>query len=262
MKYFMTPKKHGLGWVPDIPDKRDYIFRPKVIKPEKLPKQIDLRAECPPVYDQGQLGSCTANALGAAFDFDRKKEGHDFMTPSRLFIYWNERDIEGTVDSDAGANIRDGVKVLLRIGTCRELEWPYDISKFTQEPPEQTFIDAEKNQALTYQRIMRPSNDPAHDMLMCLANGYPFVTGFTVYESFEEDEVARTGIAPLPGPNERALGGHAVLVVGYDISKQWFVCRNSWGETWGDEGYFYLPFTYLEDPLLASDQWLIRTVEV
>jgi C1A family cysteine protease len=263
MKYYMSPKKHGLGWIPDKPDKRDLIFRPeKVVTPLKVPPKTDLRNQCPPVYNQGQLGSCTANALAGAFDFDRNKEGKKFMTPSRLFIYWNERDLEGTVDSDAGASIRDGVKVLVKLGTPPETDWPYNIDKFTLKPPAKAFTDAEKNQALTYQRIMRPSNDPTHDMLVCLASGYPFISGFTIYESFESDQAAKTGIIPMPGPKERTLGGHAIVVVGYNLSKKWFICRNSWGGDWGDHGYFYMPFEYLSDPLLSSDQWLIRTVEV
>lgn len=262
MKYLLTPKRHGLGWRPDIPDKRDYIFRPRVVPPEKLPPRIDLRSECPPVYNQGRLGSCTANALAATFDFDRKKQGQAFMTPSRLFIYWNERDLEGTTDADAGATLRDGVKVLLDFGTPTEEVWPYDIAKFTVKPSKQAYVEAEKNQALTYQRIMRPSNDPTRDMLMCLSEGYPFVTGIILYESFESQHTTATGKVPLPTSKEQLLGGHAVLVVGYDLDKQYFICRNSWGRVWGDRGYFYMPFAYLEDPDLASDQWLIRTVEV
>lgn len=259
----MTPQQHGLGWIPDVPDKRDQIFQaPRVLKPAKLPRMIDLRKDCPPIYDQGQLGSCTAQALAAAFDFNRKKQGKDFMSPSRLFIYWNERDMEGTVDSDAGAMIRDGVKVLVKIGTPREAMWEYDITKFTLKPSEPAYIEAEKNQMLVYQRILRPSNDPTQDMLLCLSLGYPFVTGFTVYESFESAEVARTGIAPLPDPDERVLGGHAILVIGYDLDKKLFICRNSWGTGWGDKGIFYLPFEYLADTDLSSDQWTLRTVEV
>ena len=262
MQYLMTPNKHGLGWVPDEPDERDYVFRPKVVAPVKLPKRVDLRSSCPPIYDQGQLGSCTANALAAAFDFDRKKEGRNFMTPSRLFIYWNERDMEGTVDSDAGAQIRDGVKVLLKDGTPPEKEWPYNIAKFTVKPSKKAFTDAEKNQALTYQRILRPENDPTHDMLACLAGGYPFVSGIIVHQSFESPNATKTGVIPLPGRSDPALGGHAIVVVGYDTAKQQFICRNSWGTSWGDSGYFYLPFAYLENASLSSDQWLIRTVEV
>lgn len=263
MKFAMTPKRHGLGWVPDVPDQRDYIFEPsKVTAPVKLPRRVDLRGQCPPVYNQGSLGSCTAQALGAAFDFNRRKQGESFMMPSRLFIYWNERDILGTVDSDSGAMIRDGVKVLVKLGTPREVVWPYNIDRFTAKPPKKAYVEAEKNQALVYQRILRPVNDRAHDMLYCLSAGYPFVTGFTVYDSFDSSEVANTGIVPMPHLSERVLGGHAIMVVGYDLSKKHFICRNSWGEAWGDEGYFYMPFAYLEDRALSSDQWTLRTVEV
>jgi C1A family cysteine protease len=263
MRYNMTPQKHGLGWIPDLPDHRDYIFAAiKVRKITKVPNQIDLRSKCPPVYDQGQLGSCTANALGAAFDFDRKKEGHNFMTPSRLFIYWNERDMEDTVDYDAGARIRDGVKVLKSLGTPPEKEWPYIISKFIQRPSQQAFDDALKNQALVYQRILTPHNDPASDMLTCLASGYPFISGISVYESFEGSRASSTGLIPMPSKNESLLGGHAILIVGYDQEEQTFIFRNSWGRNWGDKGYGYIPFSYLTNKGLASDMWMIRTVEV
>src|SRR5215212_2475258 len=120
MKYFTTPNNHGLGWLHDKPDERDYIFRPRVVAPAKLPPKVDLRTQFPAIYDQGHLGSCTANALAAAFDFDRHKQGKNYMSPSRLFIYWNERSLEGHVDSDAGAYIRDGVKVLVKQGASPE----------------------------------------------------------------------------------------------------------------------------------------------
>jgi len=263
MLYNMTPQKHGLGWLPDVPDQRDIIFRPAVLpKLELLPDEIDLRAACPAIYNQGQLGSCTANAIGAAFDFDRHKEGGGFMMPSRLFIYYNERDMEGTVATDAGASLRDGIKSLKTIGVAPEREWPYDIARFTEKPSAQCYTDAEKNQALQYQRITTPHDSPLSDMFACLQEGYPFVTGISVYESFESDETARTGIIPIPAPHEKLLGGHAVLVVGYRRTEEQFICRNSWGTEWGDQGYFYLPFGYLADKGLANDMWVVKTVEV
>lgn len=257
----MTPQQHGLGWLPDVPDQRDYTYKPRVMAPEQVPQAVDLRDQFPRVYNQGRLGSCTAQALAAAFDFNRQLQGVSFMDPSRLFIYWNERDIEGTVDSDAGAMLRDGIKVLVKHGTPRETTWPYLLEKFTVKPPTEVYVEAEKSQALTYQRIMRPVNDSLNDMLMCLNDGYPFVIGFAVYDSFETDAVAETGIVPMPTNDETMLGGHAVVVVGYDIDKEWFICRNSWGEEWGDKGYFYMPFAYLESRDLASDLWTIRSVE-
>lgn len=263
MKPTVTPLGHGLGWISDQPDQRDRIFKPTLtFKVARQAPPVDLRSDCPAVYDQGQLGSCTANALAAAFDFDRKKEGKNFLTPSRLFIYWNERDMEGTVDQDSGAMIRDGVKVLVNFGTPPESEWPYDITKFTDKPSAQVFADAEKNQALTYQRIVTPHADPAHDMIACLASGYPFVAGISVYESFESPEANKTGVIPLPTQNEALLGGHAILIVGYQPERECFIFRNSWGVAWGDQGYGYLPVSYLTNKGLASDMWLIQTVEL
>src|SRR5256885_1719696 len=154
-QFYMTPQKHGLGWLPDLPDKRDKIFQPQ---PEMLRltqlaelKRVDLRPECPPVYDQGHLGSCTAQALAAAFDFDRHRQGQAFMSPSRLFIYWNERYVEGTVPFDSGARLRDGIKTLRVIGAAPESDWPYVIEKFREQPPPPSYADAEKSQALQYQ---------------------------------------------------------------------------------------------------------------
>jgi C1A family cysteine protease len=264
MKPTITPQGHGLGWISDQPDQRDKIYLPPVETLTRLPgvKKVDLRPQSRPVFDQGQLGSCTANALSAAFDFDRVKEGKKFMTPSRLFIYWNERDIEGTVNQDAGARIRDGVKVLVKFGTPPETEWPYDIDNFTLKPSPASFKDAEKNQALVYQRIITPSQDKTRDMFACLANGYPFVAGIAVYESFESSHAAQTGVIPMPSLDENLLGGHAILIVGYDYTTERFIFQNSWGTSWGDKGFGYLPFDYLTNKGLASDMWLIRTVEV
>jgi len=262
MKYFTTPNNHGLGWLHDKPDERDYIFRPRVVAPAKLPPKVDLRTQFPAIYDQGHLGSCTANALAAAFDFDRHKQGKNYMSPSRLFIYWNERSLEGHVDSDAGAYIRDGVKVLVKQGASPETLWPYDIDKFTIKPPHKAYVEAEKNQALVYQRILRPHDDPTADMLLCLSRGFPFVGGFDVYESFETDNVRKTGNVPLPRKGEKVLGGHAVAIVGYSLAKQHFICRNSWGKEWGDDGHFYMPFEYFANKELSDDFWLISSVEV
>lgn len=258
----VTNQGHGLGWLPDLPDQRDIIFDGRaVLGVARIPDSTDLRTKCPAIYNQGALGSCTANALAAAFDFDRKHEGHPFMDPSRLFIYWNERSLEGTITSDAGARIRDGVKVLRSIGTPPETVWPYIVSRFRDKPSSAAFKDAHANEALTYQRIIAPQPGSAYDMLACLVEGHPFVAGITLYESFEGPVATKTGVIPMPEKNEEILGGHAILVVGYIHDKQQFICRNSWGTDWGDHGYFYLPFAYLTNRGLASDMWVIKTVE-
>ena len=253
----MSYKISRYGWLPDLPDHRDHYYAAVVERAAVLPASTDLRAQCPPVYDQGQLGSCTANAIAGAIEFDRLKQNAADFTPSRLFIYYNERVIEHTVDTDSGAQIRDGIKSVAQQGDCPETEWPYVIARFKTKPPAGCYADALKYRVVSYQRLV-----PVLSQLKgCLASGYPFVFGFTVYESFESPEVARTGHASLPGAEERAIGGHAVMAVGYQDAKQWFWVRNSWGNRWGIKGYFTLPYAYLTDENLASDFWTIRVVQ-
>lgn len=246
------------GWIPDLPDQRDHLYSAPLAFLASLPPQIDLRKQCPPVYDQGQIGSCTANAIGGAIQFDQLQEKlPSVFVPSRLFIYYNERVIEGTTRSDSGAMLRDGIKTVAKQGACPETLWPYVISKFTTKPPQTCYTEAAKHTAVSYQRLIQSLTQ----MKGCLASGYPFVFGFTVYESFETSTVARTGHAPMPAPREKVLGGHAVLAVGYDDKQQTFICRNSWGASWGMRGYFTIPYTYLTDDNLASDFWTIRLVQ-
>jgi C1A family cysteine protease len=253
----MPRKIAGYGWIPDLPDQRDHLYAAPPPVVSALPPSIDLRPDCPPVYDQGQLGSCTANAIGGAIEFDQMKQKlADVFVPSRLFIYYNERSIEGTVASDSGAQIRDGIKSVSAQGACHETLWPYDIAKFADQPPPNCYDDGAKNKAVTYQRLVQ---NPTQ-LKGCLASGYPFVFGFTVYESFESQEVAKTGHASMPGSGEKTLGGHAVMAVGYDDSSQWFIVRNSWNTTWGMAGYFTLPYAYLTQQELSSDFWTIRLV--
>jgi C1A family cysteine protease len=254
-----TPRRNGrFGWIPDLPDQRDHIFSAPAPVLTVLPPSVDLRPGCPPtVYDQGQLGSCTANAIAAAFEFDLAKQKLDDFMPSRLFIYYNERVVEGTVDSDSGAMIRDGIKSVAKQGVCTEDSWGYDIDRFAEKPSDDCYTAALDNQALSYQRVPRTLDQ----MRGCLANGYPFVFGFTVYDSFESREVAESGVVPMPGEGESILGGHAVLAVGYDDETQRFLVRNSWGPGWGQGGYFTIPYPYLTNRGLASDFWTISKVE-
>jgi C1A family cysteine protease len=245
------------GWIPDVPDVRDHRLQlPR--KAAALPPSIDLRPGCPPVYDQGQLGSCTANAIGAALEFDQMRQKlAQIFTPSRLFIYYNERLMEGTVASDAGAQIRDGIKSVASQGVCAEPLWPYNVDKFADRPSAPCYKIARTHPAVGYSRL-------AQDLAQlkgCLAAGFPFVFGISVYESFESDDVAKTGIIPMPGASETALGGHAVMAVGYNDSAQRFLVRNSWGTDWGMGGYFTIPYDYVGDDNLADDFWTVRVVK-
>jgi C1A family cysteine protease len=246
------------GWLPDLPDQRDRIYAAPRRVLSKLPPKIDLRPGCPPVYDQGQLGSCTANAIGAAHQFEQLRQSPSkAFQPSRLFIYYNERVIEGTVGTDSGAMLRDGIKCVVRQGVCPEPEWPYDVVRFTRKPAAACYRHALCHQVTSYQRLVQTVDQ----MKGCLADGYPFVFGFSVYESFETASVARSGLVPLPRRTERLLGGHAVLAVGYEDARKRFTVRNSWSAKWGREGYCYMPYDYLADTNLAADFWTIRLVE-
>jgi C1A family cysteine protease len=254
----VKPRSHGwYGWVPDLPDQRDKVYKSPQRMLAALPPAVDLRAGCPEVYDQGNLGSCTANAIAGALEFDQmKQQQSDIFAPSRLFIYYNERVIENTVDQDSGAMIRDGIKSVSKQGAPHETLWPYDTAKFKTKPSPAAYKDAAKHRALLYQSVPQV----LQQLQGCLADGYPFVFGFSVYESFESNAVATSGKVPMPKPKEKQLGGHAVLAVGYDDASQRFIVRNSWGPKWGLAGYFTIPYKYLVDANLADDFWTIKQV--
>jgi C1A family cysteine protease len=265
--------KHNFGaygWMPDLPDHRDHQFAAPLLKLGPLPAKVDLRKRCPAVYNQGQIGSCTANAIAGAIEFDRLKQKLSDFTPSRLFIYYNERSMENTVATDSGAQIRDGVKSINQLGVCPEPEWPYVATpadpntniwppgaKPAEKPTPNCYTDALQHKAVTYESVTR---DLAQ-FRGCLAAGYPFVLGFTVYSAFESPQVAQTGVLNLPTSAEQVLGGHAVMAVGYDDMAQRFIIRNSWGTGWGMKGYFIMPYAYLLSQKLSSDFWTIRVVE-
>ena len=255
---YLRGVRHRLGrygWIPDIPDVRDRVYRaPRRVA---LPRSVDLRGTCPAVYDQGDLGSCTANAIAAAVEFDQRKQKlAQTFTPSRLFIYYNERALEGTTSTDSGAMIRDGIKAVASQGACAEPMWPYVEQKFAVCPTAQCYKAGKMHPAVEYSRIAQALSQ----LKSCLAAGYPFVFGFTVYESFESDAVAHSGVAPMPADGETTLGGHAVMAAGYDDASSRFLVRNSWGTGWGMGGYFTLPYAYLTDANLADDFWTIRVV--
>ncbi|NOW95475.1 C1 family peptidase [Mucilaginibacter sp. SG564] len=255
----MIQQTKRYGWLPDLPDHRDFQYA--VVRHAALaqptPPLVDLRAQCPPVYDQGELGSCTANAIAAAFQFELIKQKLTVFSPSRLFIYYNERVLEGHVKADSGAQLRDGVKSVATLGVCDESLWPYNVSKFATKPTKTLYTSALKNKALQYTRL---NNAAINELKTCLAGGNPFVFGFTAYQSFEGDAVAKSGVLPMPSDTESVIGGHAVMAVGYDDQKSAFIVRNSWGDSWGLKGYFYMPYDYITSTNLADDFWIISQV--
>jgi C1A family cysteine protease len=253
----LRPRTAGwYGWLPDLPDHRDYRFAAIRLKRARLPRKVDLRALCSPVENQGDLGSCTANALVGALEFLEKKQGRAVRNLSRLFVYYNERALEGTVGEDSGAFLRDGIKTLVKLGVCEETLWPYVIARYRKKPTAACFRAATKHQLLTYHRL-----DTIADMRSCLADGYPFVFGFTVFTAFESAKVEKTGVLNMPGRNEEDLGGHAVLAVGFDDAAKRLIVRNSWGADWGMRGYFTMPYAYVSSRDLADDFWTVRAFE-
>ena len=257
-----------LGWIKDNYTEHDKLVRPALSTYKKIIHHpmlksitgIDLRNKCPPVYDQGNLGSCTANSICAAYEFEmlKQNEVHGYEQMSRLFLYYMERSIEGTIDRDSGAQIKDGISVVTN-GLCLESLWPYDISKFAIKPDQQCYDDQKLHKTIKEYRVQQNYDD----IKQCLLDGYPIMFGFIVYESFKSDQVTNTGIVPMPSVNEKTLGGHAVLLVGItNINNiEYYIVRNSWGTEWGDGGYFYMPCEYVENSNLASDFWTIQLVK-
>lgn len=243
------PKYH---WVPDKVDTRDYKY---AVTNKVQSDIVDLRSYCTTIENQGNLGSCTGQAIAGAIELLNKRNNKQ-NDISRLFIYYHERLLEGTVNYDAGAYIRDGIKACYTYGAPLESYWPYDIAKFRIKPNNIAVSDALKRKVRLYERVANHNG-----CLDAIANGYPVTIGFNVYSSFESSTVARTGMMPYPNTRtERLLGGHAVLLVGYNKNTQNYIVRNSWGASWGDRGYFYMPFKVIQNPIMSSDFWVIKTV--
>lgn len=254
--YYSLPNTRKYGWKRDHYDHRDHVHEFNCINNGK---SIDLTENINiDIYNQLALGSCTGNGIAYCYEYDEyKQKGKNLFHPSRLFIYYNEREMEGNVNSDAGAEIRDGIKSIHNIGVCSEDDWPYDISKFTEKPPQKCYEFAKDHQTLQYKRVQQT----VEQLNECLHNGFPIVFGFLVYESFQTPDVANTGKVPMPLENEQVLGGHCVVIVGIDHDNNTFKVRNSWGSEWGDNGYCYFPFEFITNSDYCSDFWTVQKIK-
>ncbi|HEX3043661.1 MAG TPA: C1 family peptidase [Bacillota bacterium] len=247
----MANRKYLL--IQDEQDLRDFVYASRTVKsPENLPKSVDLRDKMSEIVDQGLLGSCTANAIASGLREYLEIYGNQpFVRLSRLFLYYQERAMENTVNEDSGASLRDGMKVLQKIGVCPEVDQPYIISKFTEAPSEKALTDASQFKIASYHRVPNLTA-----LKTSLYEGFPVVFGMKIYQSFESDQVAATGKIPAPKSTEKYLGGHALLAVGYVNTTHrsgYVIVRNSWGKDWGDQGYCYMPYSVFNK--LVTDMW-------
>jgi C1A family cysteine protease len=242
------------GWTPSKKDSRD-IHYSLVLERKALPERIDLRNFCPSVKDQGQIGSCVWNAYTSYLEYLAIKDNQPQIPFSRLFGYYNTRKIEGTLKEDAGCEIRDAIKVGAKLGVCPEITWPYDEDNLYDTPPEEAYKEALDYQILKYYKVTG-----LYEIQNAIAAGYPVIFGMRVYESFESDEVKQTGIVPVPRANEKEMGGHCTLLVGYDSSERMAIDMNSWGPNWGMHGFCKIPFEILESHLI-DDCWVITKGE-
>lgn len=258
---------HGFGWLPQRPDHRDRLFHleERVYQGHQLPAKADLWPHVPPIWDQGQLGSCTAHGSLRGFLTEAIKQAVAIPMLSRLMQYFDTRALEGTTGADSGGMVRDAIKVLATDGCAPETDWPYDIAQFTAKPPPQAYDDAKQYMSVKYQSVL--VGGPGAPIRTALASGMAVVFGFSVPQSFEDGSWnPATDVLALPGPSEGFVGGHCVALTGYDFtckdfSVPYFIADNSWSSSWGMGGRFMLDYRWFDPWLgLASDLWVISTV--
>lgn len=238
--------KRVYGWQPQPIDERDFKFLATLPK-ANLPKAFNLLQNMPIVYDQGSLGSCTANAIGTLVDYELN------ILPSRIFVYYNERAMIGTVNEDSGAFLRDGMKSINKLGVCEDELCPYVIEDFAKKPKESAYENALNYRTSSYKAVAQTENA----IKSALVAGHPIAFGFLVKESFESTRVSKSGFY-RPKPDEKIMGGHAVVICGYAGKN--VLIRNSWGSKWGKGGNFTMPFSEVLDPKISSDFWIINSM--
>lgn len=255
---------HRYNWKRSLPDKRDLKYSAVMPSKSVLPESVDLLPTLPPIVDQGQIGSCTGNGWARAFGQAQIKAlqagglsaevyGKHFNPVSRLFIYWFERFIEGDVNGDNGAQVRDGAKALAKYGVCRETAWHYNDANMLPKPSKSAMAEASRHKITNYYNVKQDANH----IKTALASNLVVVFGFTVYESFESDQVAETGMVPMPNGSEQVLGGHCVALTGYDSKKGLYTADNSWGTDWGAKGRCFFPEAFIEDSGYCDDFWVM-----
>lgn len=230
----------------DLVDWRDryYDYAKSVLR-----EYVDMRSMASAVESQRDLGSCTAQAIVAAYEMLlRQKYPGQFVNLSPLFVYFNSRREEGTINEDSGAYLRNALKAVDQYGICTEEMWPYDVSKFNIQPPSSAYENAKRYGITYYKRL--PQLD---SILDSLNSNHPVVAGIMVYAGFDQIS-GESPVLPMPTDTEQELGAHAVVLVGYDLPKRQVLAQNSFGSGWGQSGYFWIPFDYIQQEL--TDAWI------
>jgi C1A family cysteine protease len=255
------------GCEPDEPDLRDHQYAPALHAfaageiVEDVPSKFDLRDQFReiPIYNQGRLSSCTAHGVAYAYHHAEYKQRLDHIfTPSRMFIYYNTRALNGNEHLNCGASIRDTMKSVNQSGVCTEAYWPYIPRRYDEKPAAECYTQAAGCKIVEYLSVAR------ENLKSVLLEGTPVVFGFVVRTSFDD---LRNGKMPVPKPGEASTGNHCVAAIGYDDAIDFgsgvrggILVRNSWGEVWGDHGYFYMPYVVFNDPKQTHSLWCIRSV--
>lgn len=253
------PRVRKNGWYgckASIASPKDKWFKKRAVR---LPQSADLTMYAPPIMNQGNLGSCVANGVTAAMRSLMIKKGAPAPMLSRLQLYYDGRVVEDCVGEDTGLEIRDAMRCSMKIGVAREELWPYDVTRFMDQPPQEVYQDAEKWQVLKFERVEVSNSDVKH----ALARGFPVIIGITLFDSFESDEVEKTGMVPMPVlSTEKIVGGHCMVVYNYGVTRGRYKTLNWWDSDWGDRGWGYLPEEMVGSPDYGSDYWIVTDVEM
>ena len=259
-----TPKRY-YGFNRQHSDHRDDVYASPFLSlaPAAMPAKYDLLDLMPAVYDQGDKGECVIHSGSAMVEAVWKKEGLPLFMPSRNFWYNNCRNADSTpLSNDSGTTNRTAWSVLKRFGVCEEELWPYDDYHFDTEPTAECYTAAIKHEAVRYGQVQQ---NPLAMKAALLAN-QPIQIGFSVYTYFESTQMAKDGVLSYPKFYESMLGGHSVLVCGYDDTiptndgNGAFLVRNSWSANWANAGNFWMSYKYALSQL-SSDFWTLFQVK-
>jgi C1A family cysteine protease len=248
MQQLLHPGTH-----PDAPDARDRRFTPQTAR--SLPPSVDLSSNCGPVYDQGMILSCSANALASAMQLLAAQKRETIEAPSRLFMYYNAREASGEAGTDSGTTMRNAIKAAAKLGACSESLWPYDPATVLQKP-QQACYDHADVRTIIYERIDRN----IEHLHAALAQNSPFVFAISAYPG-AFTQASTTGELKIPAAGDECMGGHALIALGYDVARKAFLARNSLGATFARNGFFWVDDAYFTDPKLSYDFWSIRGID-